>query len=525
MTALSEAEAAIATTPSLSRAGAGPLVLALALSFATLALTLLLRGPFPVDETRYLTVAWEMWTSGDTILLHLNGAPYSHKPPLLFWLVNLAWSVTGPQEWSARLIPALFFPLSVLATYRLGRDLAGPALGGRAAVVLAGFTAYAALATSVMFDAMLTTASVTALIGLLRAGRGQAGGWAIFCLSVAFGLLAKGPVMLVQVLPAALLAPLWAERPAHWRRWYLALAGALALATLPVFVWAVAAAGAAGEAFAGMLLWRQTAGRMVEAFAHRRPFWFYLPLLPALLFPWWCLSGFWNGAAVAALWRERAWRLPVITAAGTLIIMSAISSKQLHYLLPALPAAALLLARLIGAAPSRAEMGPALAVLIAGIAMVGSARLAPNFPEFLPPLAVWPGLLLIALGVPVWALRRHALSAGAAVTGALLLAGLLQAGLGRLPAFDLAPLLVRIDATRPIAVVGLYEGEIGYLARLTRPMDLLRDDELKAWRTAHPDGQILARFHAGEAPLASSPAWEQPFMKQRLGLWPASPAH
>nr|WP_250152341.1 glycosyltransferase family 39 protein [Ancylobacter radicis] len=521
---MSEAGDAAIPDRSFSRANAGALTLALSLSFATLALTLLLRGPFPVDETRYLTVAWEMWTSGDKILLHLNGEPYSHKPPLLFWLINLAWRVTGPQEWSARLMPALFLPLSVFATYRLGRDLAGPALGARAALVLAGFTAYAALASSVMFDAMLTTASVTALIGLLRAGRRQAGGWTIFGLSVAIGLLAKGPVMLVQVLPAALLAPLWVEGMTDWRRWYLALLGTVLLAALPVLGWAVAAAGAGGGEFAGTLLWRQTAGRMVEAFAHRRPFWFYLPLLPALLFPWWCVSGFWNGAALASLWRERAWRLPVIMSAATLLIMSAISSKQLHYLLPALPAAALILARLISTAPRRMEFGPALAVLVAGVAMLASALLAPRYPQLLPPLAVGPGLLLVALALPVWAQRRHAWRAGAGATAALLLAGFLQAWLGGLPAFDLTPLLARIDATRSIAVVGIYEGEIGYLARLTQPVDLPGEAELPAWRAAHSDGQILARFHAGEAPVAELPSFEQPFMKQRLGLWSAAPA-
>lgn len=512
------------SVPPPAKSVAGPLALALVLSLATVVLTLTLRGAYPVDETRYLTVAWEMWNSGDAVLLHLNGEPYSHKPPLLFWLINLAWHVTGPQEWSARLMPALFLPLSVLVTYRLGRDLAGPVLGARAALVLAGFTVYAALAASVMFDAMLTLATITALIGLLRAARHQAGGWAVFGVSVAFGLLAKGPVMLVQVLPAALLAPLWVEDATNWRRWYGLTVGTALLAGIPVLAWALGAGGAGGREFAGTLLWHQTAGRMVEAFAHRRPFWFYLPLLPLLLFPWWCVSGFWNRAALAALWRERAWRLPVIMAAGTFLIMSAISSKQLHYLLPALPAAALILARLIGEAPRRSETGPALAVLVAGLALVLSALLAPRYPQFLPPLGMWPGLLLIALAVPIWALRQRRWSAGALVTGALLLAGFLESGMGRVPAFDLAPLVARLDTARPIAVVGIYEGEIGYLARLTRPVDLPTLAELPAWRAAHPDGQIIARFKPGMAPLAEPPLWEQPFVKERLALWPASPA-
>ncbi|MCL4764140.1 MAG: glycosyltransferase family 39 protein, partial [Burkholderiales bacterium] len=57
--------------------------------FALLAaVALASRTAMPVDETRYLAVAWEMWTRGDFHVPHLNGAPYSHTPPLLFWLIH-----------------------------------------------------------------------------------------------------------------------------------------------------------------------------------------------------------------------------------------------------------------------------------------------------------------------------------------------------------------------------------------------------------------------------------------------------
>jgi len=44
--------------------------------------------PLPIDETRYLAVAWEMRQTGEFLVPHLNGALYSQKPPLLFWLIN-----------------------------------------------------------------------------------------------------------------------------------------------------------------------------------------------------------------------------------------------------------------------------------------------------------------------------------------------------------------------------------------------------------------------------------------------------
>ena len=55
---------------------------------ALLLLSLALRPLLPVDETRYIGVAWEMWQRGDFLVPWLNGEPYSHKPPLFFWLVH-----------------------------------------------------------------------------------------------------------------------------------------------------------------------------------------------------------------------------------------------------------------------------------------------------------------------------------------------------------------------------------------------------------------------------------------------------
>ncbi len=44
-------------------------------------LALLTRPLFPMDETRYVALAWEMWQRGDFLVPYLNGEPYSHKPP------------------------------------------------------------------------------------------------------------------------------------------------------------------------------------------------------------------------------------------------------------------------------------------------------------------------------------------------------------------------------------------------------------------------------------------------------------
>ncbi len=87
-----------------------PYILAICAAFIAIVLVLLsLRPLLPIDETRYLSVAWEMWLGGSKSVPHLNGEIYTHKPPLLFWLINLVWQITGVSELAARLVaPGVF---------------------------------------------------------------------------------------------------------------------------------------------------------------------------------------------------------------------------------------------------------------------------------------------------------------------------------------------------------------------------------------------------------------------------------
>ena len=98
---------------------AGPILLLAVLS----ALALFARPLTPIDETRYVSVAWEMWQRNEYLVLFKNGEPYSHKPPLLFWLYNLGWAVTGVNEWWPRLVSPLFSLGSLLLMLSIGRRL------------------------------------------------------------------------------------------------------------------------------------------------------------------------------------------------------------------------------------------------------------------------------------------------------------------------------------------------------------------------------------------------------------------
>lgn len=436
-------------------------------------LSLALRPPLPDDETRYLSVAWSMQLNDAWLVPLLEGQAYAHKPPLLFWLIRLGWLVFGPVEWWPRLLPTLFgcgvMALGAMMARRLwGSQLPAGDVADRFRWIILGTAGFAVFSTVLLFDVMLACFVLLGLNGLVLAREGaRLLGFGLYALALALGGLGKGPVILVYLAPAALLAPVWAGAR-QWRGWYLGVTIAMAAALALCLAWALPAARAGGHDYANAILWRQTAGRMVEAFAHRRPFWWYLPVLPVLCLPW----------VAWPLWKIR-WtrpdageRLCLLVAGSGFVVFSLISGKQAHYLVPLLPPLALVLARRCDGA----------------------------------------GLRLVALGV----------------TGMLALV-LVAGRLTLLPAYDLRPaaaVLARAAGEgRAVGFAGRYEGEITWLARLREPVASLNEAALSAWAAAHPEGVLIVvhRRGAGDG-IGAPPLHRQPYRNRELAVWPAAAA-
>ena len=79
--------------------------------------------------------------------------------------------------------------------------------------------------------------------------------------AIALGVYAKGPVILIHVLPVALLAPLWVGGLARPGAWYRGIGVSILVALALVGLWLGPALILGGEAYRGEVLWRQSAGR------------------------------------------------------------------------------------------------------------------------------------------------------------------------------------------------------------------------------------------------------------------------
>lgn len=490
------------------------------------------RPLLPVDETRYAAVAWEMWARGDFLVPHLNGAPYSHKPPLFFWLIHAGWWLFGVSEWVLRAVPALLAAGTLLATARLARQLwpDDPGSVRMAPWVLFGCGFVAAFCSWVQFDLLLTLCTLLALSGVASAARGADRGWLLTGVALGCGILAKGPVILVHVLPVALFAPFWRFLiPAgSWWRWYAGLAASVMLAAGIALGWALPAAAAGGEAYREALLWGQTADRVVHSFAHAHPVWWYLPWLPVLLVPWSLLPWLWKAVWHARPLQDGGMRFCLVWLLGGVVILSLVSGKQPKYLLPLLPAITLLLARVLSGMEA-AAVRPRPWLLAAALLVTGGALSGVPFvldtPDWLTTLhPAWGGLLVV-LAIAVAGLRPAPPARYVPLLTLLTVGSITVLQLAvfpaAAPAYDLrvaSQVIAQAQAEgREIAAVKQYHGQFGFYGRLVRPLVQLNAGTAPEWAERHPQGYLV--ITAGDRPDELPEAvYTQPYRRGYLAI-------
>lgn len=495
----------------------------------------------PVDETRYLSVAWEMWQHNEFLVPHLNGEAYSHKPPLLFWLIQAGWWLLGVNDQWSRLVPALFALGSLFMTRALARQLwpDRPRIAQLAPFIVLGSQFWALFTPAVMFDLVLTFWALVGLYGALlttRDGANPLWGWLITGAAIGLGVLTKGPVILLHILIPLVSAPWWlAGRNIRWRCWYAGMVGAVLVGAAIALAWAIPAALAGGPDFARAIFWGQTAGRVTESFAHARPWWWYLALLPLILFPWFVWPDLWR--ALGGLIKRDlsdtgvrfclAWFLPVF------IAFSLVSGKQAHYLLPLFPAFALLSARgLVQYQGGRGRPWPiALGFILSAVLLVILPHLQSklSWAEWLADLPLWNEAIITAAAVIMLSapqFRRGERSTVPIYFVSLTLSLVVSAGIMRSAAhaYDLEPMAVELakleQVNTPIAFVGKYPGLFNFSGRLDVPLEVIGNGSVSKWAENNPDGVIVKVF--GELkPDNPDPIYRTPYRGQRIGLWRA----
>lgn len=310
-------------------------------------------GLIGADEPRYAQVAREMLERHDWATPTLGGHAWLEKPPLYYWQAMLSFTIFGVSDVAARI------PSSVDATL----------------LVIGMYLFFRKFRRGVEVDAALITASCAGVVGFARAASmdmalsasfsiGMLAWWAwrennskiylaVFYVCMALGTLAKGPVSpflaaLVIVLFAALTREWSALRRTIWTPGVILFCAV----ALP---WYVVVQMRNPQFFREFILEHNLARFSTNLYHHPEPFWYYVPVIALALVPWVVFVIAAVVESVRVCWRERkAGRHPDVELQFRVfaccwlvlpvVFFSLSKSKLPGYILPAVPAGAVLLA-------------------------------------------------------------------------------------------------------------------------------------------------------------------------------------
>jgi 4-amino-4-deoxy-L-arabinose transferase-like glycosyltransferase len=334
----------------------------------------------------------------------------------------------------------------------------------------------------------------------------------MFTLAIGGGLLAKGPTILLQLLPLALLAQWWSfNKDLNTKNWYLPLACSVLGGAAIALIWAIPAGIHGGSIYQHAIFWGQTADRMVDSFAHNRPFWWYLPILPLLLFPWLFWGAFWQGLLKRKTIQQElgirfciAWALPVF------IAFSFISGKQIHYILPIFPAFSLLIARISKVGYSNTNSRVLSLPIVIATALVGIILLAlpayihthPGHAPWVQRMPQWIGWFTITMASLVYFLPKKSISdtiSQLSVISITLVAICMYVLIHTAgDSYDMRPISKKLKELElmnvPVAYSGRYPGLFNFIGRLKQSPENVNRATAEEWFAQHPNGRIIVYF-------------------------------
>ena len=306
-----------------------------------------LLGP---DEPRYAQVAREMFLRGDPVTPTLGGHTWFEKPALLYWMIAASFKVFGVSEFSARLGPAVCGLLTIAAVWVVGRKIDA---GFWSLIVTATCLGLIVFSRAASFDVVITMTTTWALAFFLLHELGNTDRKPMlltgFYAFIGLSLIAKGLVGIV--VPFGVVGLYYLLR----RRWpqrsvWLSVVWGVPLALAVSASWYGPVIARHGWSFIDEFFLQHHFARYVSnKYHHPQPFYFFPAIILMLALPW-------TPYLVYALAKARRWTwrgddkssIARVFALAWLILpivfFSFSGSKLPGYVLPALPAAALLVA-------------------------------------------------------------------------------------------------------------------------------------------------------------------------------------
>lgn len=312
---------------------------------------------FDGDETTYYLVAHNINKTHQWLTLFWRQPPdgplrvFFDKPPLMYWLQALLIRLPGPMEFWDRLPSGLSGIGVVLLVYAIARRLYGKATGVVAALITIATPGLFHIFRVGQLDGPSTFFFWLALYFTLRL-KDHSKFYYWLGAAVGLGVMTKGAANLL-VIPVIALIWLWDRQlKAHLqnRHFWIAIAASLAVAV----PWHIAESILHGQKFWHVYiviqLFNRTAGtlRTPGLAASALSPTYYIKLLNGFFLPWVQVMPFAIGLALRDTLRRRAdYRMMLLVVLTIFGFYSYAGTRLSQYIIPALPALAIIVACLI----------------------------------------------------------------------------------------------------------------------------------------------------------------------------------
>ncbi len=488
--------------------------------------------PLDRDESRFAQASKQMLETGDFVDIRFGPLPRYKKPVGIYWMQAAATEIAGlgdrTQIWTYRLPSLLGAILAVWLCFWCARAFAPPETSFLAAALLGGTLLLTGEATIATTDAVLLACLLAAQGVLMRvylaARSGTDGpslavvlaGW----LGLGLAILVKGPPAVVPVMTAVAIS-LW-DRKWAWLKGTRPLLGLLVVLII-VAPWILAIGFKSHWQFFQQSLGQDFATKL-EGGQESHGAWpgYFLAISTVILWPATLFLLPSLGSAIRSR-AEPALRFLLVWAA-TWVIFELVPTKLPHYVLPTFPALAMMAAVWITTVREASPWWEKLLFWIAPVQFLLVLLALAAAPVVLPHVygsgylwwALGPAVLLVIVGIAaVWAYARRALLPAAllAIAAPLLIYPATTAGAGpRLtqlwvsPRAAAAEAALRRDGDPPPALAGYVEPSLVFLlGTKTRQTDGRGAAVAGVWQGGlalvenREDGQFKARLAELEA--------------------------
>ncbi len=363
-------------------------------------------GLVGADEPRYAQIAREMFERHDWVLPTLNGHPWLEKPVLLYWKIMTSYSIFGVHDWAAR-VPAAFHATAlVLAVFFFMRRFR---FAGEmdAAMITASSAGMIGFGRGASTDMLVSAPFAMAMLSWWTWRETGKKLWLLlFYGLIGIGALAKGPVApALAVLVIGTYAALRRDGKIFVRT--LSIPG-FALFFVIVLPWFLAVQHRAPQFFRVFFIEHNLERFGTNLYQHSQPFWYYIPVFLLATLPW---TVFAVPAIVSAARNvvkklrgsEPATGEPdadgltaflFVWLVVPIVFFSISRAKLPGYILPAIPAAALLTADYLHRAQAVSRVKVALHALVCAVLLVAALMAPFAMVKVPPPQAMQVGMMI-----------------------------------------------------------------------------------------------------------------------------------